>query len=320
MNDVVMKPYGATGLELSALAYGAMSIGDDPGLSNGIAPSLLHALERGVNIIDTARIYPGSEELVRTSLKAWHGAPPLISTKVETRCLDAWRFPHPIAEAYTPASIRRSVEESLTALGVETLDIVHLHQWHYMWTHDTDWLNTLRQLRKEGKLRYIAISAQDHEHDALLEAVSHNMVDGVQLIFNAFESRPVNSLLPLAKRRGVGVIARCVMDSGGLSGVLTEEDFRARRFLMHAPHAEYAHRLARLGSALCPRYATDTAELALRFSAYADGVATIALGLPSVDLVDSALAALSKGALPDEAVTRICREHVWSKNFYEQLL
>ncbi len=50
---------------------------------------------------------------------------------------------------------------------------------------------------KKGKIRCIAISAQDHEHDALLEIVSAGLVDGVQVIFNIFESRPMSALLPL---------------------------------------------------------------------------------------------------------------------------
>ncbi|WP_077034371.1 aldo/keto reductase [Pelomonas sp. KK5] len=320
MNAFQPRPFGHSGLLVSSLAYGAMSITADPGIAAGVAPSLLRALERGVNLIDTARIYPGSEALVRSSLAAWRGPRPLISTKLQTRCLDAWRFPHPLHEAYTPASIRQSVDESLAALGVETLDIVHLHQWHYGWTHEPDWLETLQALRREGKLRCIAVSAQDHEHDALLELVSRRMVDGIQLIVNLFESRPLNAVLPLAEARGVGVIGRCVMDSGGLAGGLGREDFAARRFLQHAPYDEYRRRLDRMEAALCPQHAGSLAELALRFAAFAPGVSSITLGTSTAAWVDQALAVLDKGPLAQEAVRLIAREHVWSKNFYEELL
>jgi aryl-alcohol dehydrogenase-like predicted oxidoreductase len=320
MTPPLHRSFGRSGIEVSALAYGAMSIAADPGLADGVAPSLLRALERGVNLIDTARIYPGSEEIIRKTLAAWHGPRPLLSTKLQSRCEDAWRFPHPIAEAYTPQSIRRSVEESLAALGVETLDIVHLHQWHHAWTDEPAWLETLQALRREGKLRFIAVSAQDHEHDALLEIVSRGSVDGVQLILNLFESRPLNAVLPLAEARGVGVIGRCVMDSGGLSGTLTPADFAARRFLQHAPFDLYAARLGALERAFCPAHADGLAELSLRFAAHAPGVATVTLGLPSVRLVDDAIAMLAKGPLAAEAFTAIHREHVWTKNFYERLL
>jgi aryl-alcohol dehydrogenase-like predicted oxidoreductase len=320
MNSMQCRPFGRSGLEVSMLAYGAMSITSDPGIVDGVAPSLLQALERGVNVVDTARVYPGSEEVVRKTLAAWTGPRPIISTKAISMCEDAWRFPHPLHEAYTPASIRRSVEDSLTALGVETLDIVHLHQWHYAWTHDLAWLETLRALRAEGKLRFIAVSAQDHEHDALVEIVSQGLVDGIQLIVNLFESRPLNSVVPLATTQGVGVIARCAMDSGGLSGKLAQRDFSERRFLQHAPFDLYESRLHKLTQAFCPTHADDVAELALRFAAFAPGVSTTTLGLPTVGFVDSTLNILRKGPLPDGVVAAIRREHVWTKNFYEQLL
>ena len=314
------RPYGASGLEMSPVAYGAMGIAHDPGLKDGVAPSLIRALERGVNLVDTARVYPGSEAIVAATLKAWRGDAPLISTKLRSADRDGYRFPVPLAQAYTSAGIRASVEESLAALQVETLDIVHMHQWHYAWTHELNWLTVLQDLKAEGKLRCIAVSVQDHEHDAALELVSRGLVDGVQVIVNLFESRPVNSLLPLAQARGVGVIARCIYDSGGLSGMLTAEDFAARTFLRHAPVALYRERAARLASSFTPHPAGDLAELALRFVLSLDGVSTAALGLTDVALMDRALDQAAKGPLAIADVARLRREHVWSKNFYEALL
>lgn len=314
------RAYGKTGLKLSALAYGAMSIAQDPDTKDGVAPSLLAALDRGVNIVDTARVYPGSETLIASTLRAWRGERPIISTKLRSLSRETWRFPRPIAEAYTPQSLRASVEESLAALGVETLDIVHLHQWHYLWTHEPEWLQTLEALRTEGKLRFIAISAQDHEHDALLELVSSNRIDGVQLILNLFESRPMNSLLPLAKARGVGVIARCVFDSGGLGEPLSKEEFERRAFLKHAPYTQYQERVQALRQAFTPEPAAEVFELALRFALSAPEVSTITLGMPRKDFVESAVAAVERGPLPAETVEAIRREHVWSKNFYERLI
>lgn len=314
------RAYGKTALELSALAYGAMSIAQDPDLKDGVAPSLIAALEAGVNIVDTARAYGNSEALVASTLRAWRGERPIISTKLRSLSRDAYRFPGPVAEAYTPASIRASVEQSLAALGVEALDIVHLHQWHALWAHEPEWLDTLEALRAEGKLRFIAVSAQDHEHDALLELVGGGRIDGVQLIVNLFESRPMNGLLPIAKARGVGVIARCVFDSGGLGEPLSEEDFAARAFLKHAPYAEYQERLGALRQAFTPQPAADLSELALRFVLSAPEVSTITLGMPRKSFVDSAVAAVERGPLPADTVTAIRREHVWSKNFYERLI
>jgi aryl-alcohol dehydrogenase-like predicted oxidoreductase len=314
-----LRPYGASGMQVSLLAYGAMTISADSGLKDGVAPSLLAALEQGVNLIDTARLYPGSEAIVAATLRAWSGGDVFVSTKLGSLARDAWRFPCRVGEAYPPGQIRRSVEESLAALGRDRLDIVHLHQWWYDWTHDLSWLEALHALRDQGKVRCIAVSVQDHEHDAALELLSRGLVDGVQVIVNLFESRPANSLLPLARRVGAGVIARCALDSGGLGGAISEAEFARRRFLRHAPFADYAARATALEAEFIPACADSMPELALRFAASLPGVSSITLGMPEAHFVEAAAADLAKGLLPDDAVRKIRREHVWSRNFYEKL-
>ena len=314
------RRYGNSDLMVSPVAYGAMTIRTDPGLHDGIAPSLLRALERGVTLIDTARVYPGSEEIIARTLKEWRGEKPIFSTKLAPASRETFRFHRPLREAYTAESIAASVEASLRALELDTLDIVHLHQWHYLWTHEPEWFDALAGLKRAGKVRFIAISAQDHEHDALLEVVSRRMVDGVQVIVNLFESRPMASLLPLAEARGVGVIARCVFDSGGLSGALTREDFQSRNFLKHAPYEEYQGRLDALKSAFVPRVAKNLSALALRFVLSLKGVSSVTLGMPDAALVDANLDIAEDGPLPEDVIEDIRRRHVWTKNFYERLV
>ena len=315
-----LRSYGDTGLMVSPLCYGAMTIAQDPELRDHIAPSLLRALDCGVRIIDTARVYPNSEAIVAATLKAWSGERPVISTKLAPGSAATFREYRPIAEAYTPDSIRRSVEESLAALDVETLDIVHLHQWWHLWTYEDEIFETLDALRREGKIGHAAISVGDHEHDAALEAVSRRRIAGIQLILNLFESRPLASVLPLAGLREVGVIARCALDSGGLTGTLTADDFRARPFLKHAPFDEYAARLHALADCFVPAAAPTLTDLALRFALSVPDVSAVTIGMPSVTMVDACLESARSGPLSDEVMTAIRREHVWTKNFYERLL
>ena len=189
-----------------------------------------------------------------------------------------------------------------------------------MWTHEREWFDALNELRTAGKIRCIAISAQDHEHDAVLEVISQGLIDGVQIIFNLFESRPMSALLPLAGQRGVGVIARCVYDSGGLSGLLSMEDFFNRPFLKHAPYGQYRERVDELQRRFIPLIAASLPELALRFALSVPGVSTVTVGMPDTALVDATLAAAALGPLPTATVETIRREHVWTRNFYERLL
>lgn len=103
------KRYGDTDMRVSSIAYGAMSIRNDPALHAQIAPSLLEALEGGINLIDTARAYGDSEAIVAATLKEWKGERPFISTKIAPLNRETFRFYRPLREAYTArASALRS--------------------------------------------------------------------------------------------------------------------------------------------------------------------------------------------------------------------
>lgn len=310
------RPFGSTGLSFNPVAFGAMRIQPN---AKGISDILLHALERGIDFIDTARNYGHSEEVIARTLKEWKGERPFIASKVKPKDITNWRFYVPIEEQFTPESIRESVETSLRTLDVECLDLVQLHQWYYLWSGRNEWLETLHQLRDEGKIRYIGVSAQDHEHDAVLKLVDENLVDSVQIIINAFESRPFVSCVPLCEKKKVGIIVRCVFDhSGCLSTGGNRETLAGDVKLSHASPelvTEYLNRIARLRDDVCDE-TTDLNELSIRFALSKPGVSALALSLSSSDRVNRALEAAAKGPLPDDVFKRICREHVWVKNFY----
>jgi aryl-alcohol dehydrogenase-like predicted oxidoreductase len=310
------RPFGNTGFAATPIAFGAMRIQAN---SAGVSDVLLDALESGVNFIDTARNYGESEAIVGRTLKEWKGARPFIATKVKPLDVANWRFYVPLEKQFTPASIVESVETSLRTLGIDCLDLIQLHQWYYLWVQRPEWLETLKQLQAQGKVRFIGVSAQDHEHDAVLPLIDAKMVDAVQIFLNAFESRPFVSAIPLCEQRRVGVVARCIFDhSGALAGAATREMLRADVKLSHASPeivTEYLHRIARLKVDLCDETMT-LAELAVRFALSRPGVSAIAVSLSTPGQVEEAVRAAEKGPLPEELFQRVCREHVWVKNFY----
>ena len=301
---------------VSPIAFGAMRITAD---GDGKSSVLLHALERGVTTIDTARNYGESEAIVGRTLREWRGARPFIATKVRPKDVSNWRFYVPMPEQFTRASIIESVETSLRTLGVECIDLLQLHQWYYRWSHETEWLEALHALRAAGKIRFIGVSAQDHEHDGVLRLVDDRMVDAVQVVLNAFESRPLVSVVPLADARGIGVIARCVFDhSAALAGVATVESLARDVKLSNASSeivTEYLRRIDRLRDEALAHGMT-LAELGVRFVLSRPGVSTVAISTATPAQVDEVVAAAGRGPLPDALFDRICREHVWVKNFY----
>lgn len=311
------RNFGATGFQTTPIAFGAMRIKAN---GSGVSEALLHALSRGVNFIDTARNYGASEEIVGKTLKEWKGERPFIATKIKPMDISNWRFYVPLENQFTPQSIIDSVETSLKTLGVDCLDFVQLHQWYYLWSHRSEWRETFLRLRKEGKIRFFGVSAQDHEHDAVLRLVEEKLVDGLQVFINAFESRPFVSLLPLCDQKKVGVIGRCIYDhSGALAGAADRSFLETQDVkLSHASPeiiTEYLNRIRRLQQAMAV-HGIDLAELAVRFPLSHPGISNVAASMSSASRVDQAIAAAEKGPLPESIFQEVCREHVWVKNFY----
>lgn len=309
------RAFGRTGSTVSEITYGAMHL-DKEELRQGVSPSLLHGLEKGITSIDTARGYGGSEAIIGRTLKEWRGPRPFIATKIRPMSDKSWRQFVPLEETFTPASIRESVETSLRELQAERLDFVELHQWYYLWTHQPEWLETFRDLQAQGKIAAFGISTQDHEHDAVLQVMDAGWIDGVQVVFNLFESRPLTSLLPLAQARNAGVIARNVLDHGGLTRVLTAEEIAANGMLSKPSAARYAERIAPLA-----KIASDSGQLlldlAIRFALTHPAVSTLTLAIGSREYIDAAVQSAEKGPLDDATFALIAQKHVWTKNLWE---
>jgi aryl-alcohol dehydrogenase-like predicted oxidoreductase len=313
---MILRPFGTSGVSVTPITFGAMRITAD---ADGTSSVLRHALERGVDAIDTARNYGDSEAIVGRTLRAWTGPRPFLATKVKPLDVANWRVYVPIEAQFTPASIVESVETSLRVLGVECIDLIQLHQWYYRWSHRSEWLETLARLRSQGKVRFIGVSAQDHEHDGVLKLVDDGLIDAVQVLVNAFESRPFVSVVPLAEQRGVGVIARCVFDhSGALAGVATRESLAHDVKLANASPelvTEYLARVERLRQEAAA-YDMSVAELSVRFVLSQRGITTIATSSATTQQVDDVIESADKGPLPADLFERVCRDHIWVKNFY----
>ncbi|MEJ2678483.1 MAG: aldo/keto reductase, partial [Gemmatimonadota bacterium] len=127
---------GSSGLEITPVGFGAWAIGGG-GWKYGWGPqddaaslaAMRHALERGINWIDTAAVYGlgHSEEVVGRLLRDLPPADrPLVFTKGGQVWDDANRMAEP-QRTLKPASIRREVDASLRRLGVERIDLYQFH-------------------------------------------------------------------------------------------------------------------------------------------------------------------------------------------------
>ena len=209
---------GKTGYDVSSISFGAWAIGGTWGeVSEADAMSALHkALDVGINFFDTADVYGDgrSERLIarlrRERTEAFH-----VATKAGRR-LD----PH-VAGGYNAANLRGFIERSLQNLETDSLDLLQLHCPPPEVYQRDEVFGVLDGFVKEGLLRAYGVSVE--AVDEALTAIRRPNVATVQIIFNAFRSKPAEQFFAAARAADVGILARVPLASGLLTGKMTAQ-------------------------------------------------------------------------------------------------
>jgi len=215
------RPLGRTGAHVSAIGLGTWQLGgaDWGDVSDDDALAMLHrAVELGVNFFDTADVYGAgrSEQLIARFLKETR-EPVHVATKLGRRGDGENGFP----QNFTLKAVREHTQESIARLGVERL---FLTQWHCIPTEvmkDGEVFEHLRTIRKEGLIEHWGVSVESVGEGLL--CMEHDDCASLQVIFNIFRQKVATELLPVAKQKKVGIIARVPLASGLLSGKFTAD-------------------------------------------------------------------------------------------------
>jgi aryl-alcohol dehydrogenase-like predicted oxidoreductase len=323
---------GQTDLHLSTVGFGAWAAGGG-GWAFGWGPqddddsvaSIRHAVERGVNWIDTAAVYGlgHSEEVVRRALSEIPaGNRPYIFTK----CGMVWDERNPEApplQVLRPESIRRECEASLRRLGVERIDLYQFHWPDQTGTPvEVSW-EMMTRLIQEGKVAAAGVSNFDVGLLDRCEAIRH--VDSLQPPLSLIRRQAAEVEIPWCATHGTGVIGYSPLQSGLLTDQfsprrlesLAQDDWRRRSADFRQP--KLARNLA-LRDALRPiahRHETTVSAVAIawalawpgvtgaivgaRSPAQVDGwigAATLDLTLEDLDLIAKAVAQTGAGSGP----------------------
>ncbi len=316
--------FGKTDKQVSRIGYGAMGLGGAFGAfdrKEGIR-SVLCFLEAGGNFIDTARHYGNSELILGEALKEWKGKHPFIATKIQSHGTDntRWAIPSNVEDVFPRHLIRQNLETSLRALGVEYVDNLQLHLYWPTWGTSGYWIDELLKLKAEGKIGSIGVSLPDCRADIGLPLILSGLIDSVQLIYNIFDPTALDCVIPICQQHNVAVIARCVMDEGGLSGFLTEEtqfedqDFR-KTFFDEVPRSMYINRVNELRKFI-PHHAGSLAKLALKFVLKHPGVTTAISSMHIEKFARENIEAANEIELSDELFYELRTKHRWIRNFY----
>jgi aryl-alcohol dehydrogenase-like predicted oxidoreductase len=288
---------GRTGLQVSAVAVGTVSLGVDrygievpgefgwPGEQNAVN-LIRQAVDQGINLFDTAPAYGESERLLGQALT---GSLAYVATKV---AVPKDRDNHLLTGTALPRAIMESVDASLRNLGREALDIVQIHNATVEVIDQGEMALVLMEARDRGKIR--ALGASVYTEAEALAAIRAGCFEVLQVPYNLLDQEMAGRVFPAAARQGVGLMVR----SAFLKGVLS-----AKAQWLPPEMARLRQAAESLRDTLeVPWEALP--ETALRFCLSAPEVATVLVGLRTVEELDAALQAAARGPLPEALMTR----------------
>ena len=227
------RALGASDLEITPVGVGTAPIGSLPGVwwvnwghqdEEEAVGAIDAALEAGVNWIDTAPFYGWgrAEEIVGRAIRSRD------DVLVFTKCGTMRRADGDDYMDLRPEAIRADVEASLRRLGVERIDLLQVHDRDPSVPIEETW-GAVLELVAEGSVRHGGIS--NHRPEEVERALVVGPVAALQHEYSAIARDLEDAILPLAHRRGLGVIVWAPLASGFLTDGfsvdrLEPDDFR----------------------------------------------------------------------------------------------
>jgi aryl-alcohol dehydrogenase-like predicted oxidoreductase len=303
------RPLGDTGLRVSEIGFGTWGLGGDHGGAVAYGPAndetsraaLLAACDQGVNFFDTADLYGfgHSEELLG---ETFSGCRDKVVIASKGGFVDAAK------QDFSPAHLRRALENSLRRLRSDYVDLYQLHSPAInVLREQPEILTLLAELRASGKIRAWGFSARAPEEARL--AILEFGAPCVQVNFNLTDQRALTcGLLDLCRERRVGVIVRTPLCFGFLTGKYKADnsfaasDHRSRWSPEQLQRWQQANDIFQF---LFEANPSDTpAQIALRFCLSFPAVSTLVPGMLTVDHVRENTASSNLGPLSAEQFHR----------------
>jgi aryl-alcohol dehydrogenase-like predicted oxidoreductase len=218
------RQLGSSGLRVSALTLGTMTFGGTGNFAAvgstdvaGATRQIDLCLDRGINFIDTANVYSAgqAEEILGAAIKGRRDSV-LLATKARM----------PMGSGPNDAGLSRhhliaECEASLRRLGVDHIDLYHVHEWDGQ-TPLEETIEALDSLVRSGKVRYVG--ASNYSGWQLMKALGVADRHGyqrfvTQQIYYSLQARDAEyELVPLAVDQGVGILVWSPLAGGLLSG------------------------------------------------------------------------------------------------------
>jgi aryl-alcohol dehydrogenase-like predicted oxidoreductase len=312
--SLLLHTLGNSDLQITSVGLGAWAIGgsewqygwgsqDD---SESIA-AIHHALDLGVNWIDTAAIYGlgHSEEVVARAVKSSSHKPYIF-----TKCSRLWNPDGTIYSSLNPASLAAELEASLRRLGVETIDLYQIHWPSPDEEIEAAWEAMVR-FRQQGKVRWIGVSNYSVEQMKRIQKIAP--ITSLQPPYSMLRRAIETEILPFAQASNIGVINYSPMLSGMLTGKMTAEraaslpanDWRHKNIEFSEPRLSRNLRLVEVLREIGSAHSVTPGVVAIAWTLHHPAITAVIVGGRSAKQVEETAAALTF-RLTDGEYNRIC--------------
>jgi len=282
------RSFGATGLRVSAVGFGAGSIGEESTSEAEVDQLLGAALDARVTLVDTARSYGVSEERLGRLLEGRRDRV-VLSTKVG--------YGTPGIPDWTGPCIEAGVDAALRRLRTDWIDVVHLHSCGLDVLQRGEVTDALQRAVTAGKVRVAAYSG---ENEALQWAVESGAFGSIQCSVSVVDQTVLDGAVAQARARGLGVLAkRALGNAPWRFETRPEADDVAeawQRFRALCGELGVSSAATDQGPTAAPGE-TSWTELFTRFTGYAPGVYALLVGTRSAAHLVAAVAAVERGPL-----------------------
>jgi len=297
------RPFGKTGLQVSAIGFGCWEIGGGYGQveEKGFVDAIDRALDLGVNCFDTAEGYGmGASERALGQALGRRRKEAIVVTKFGMNYRDM-----PKLRDSSRDRVMASIDKSLANLGTDWVDVYLVH-WPDRRTPFEETMRALEDVVRAGKVRFVGLS--NFKQEEIAACMDTRRVDVVQYGWNMFARRMQRDVFPYCAERDIGVMAYGSLASGLLTGAFTEDmdfgsnDWRARADKMGSIKLfntlfgrDYFPRNLRVVAELkelAGRSGHSLPQLALRWAIANPTVSTALVGCRSVAEVEDNVGAL----------------------------
>ncbi len=270
-----MRQFGQSDLRVSALGFGAGTIGDERIEDQEVGRLLNQVLDSGINLIDTARGYGVSEERIGRHL-SHRRQDYVLSTKIG---YGIEGYPD-----WTYDCILAGVEAALKRLQTDYLDIVHLHSCPIGTLEHGEVIEALAKAQEQGKVRVAAYSG---ENEALAYAAQSRRFGSLMASANICEQHILDTLQN-ESFSGLGFIAK---------RPLANAPWR----FAERPVGDYCEVYWERWQAMGLNFPEQELSTSLRFSVFSPGVDSCIVGTTKLEHLQANLRAVELGPLPEDS-------------------